>query len=426
MNTLTSYGMTLDQVFSMVVDNGANMLAAVRKLKEELVMLSLREDDDSEENFESNDTLTASLCEVFRERLNLIRCAAHTLQLAVLDVVNKSNDSIKEITEIAKKCNNVKYTTNFGHHNATYPPTWCQTRWGGIYVMISSFLKQKQFFEQLAEQFAELDLSSHWEFIESYAEAFKPVYICSKNLQGSHVSLSDFYIAWLIAIGEVRRFHKNPLAMKLYETLQSRLSKLRLSQAFRMALYLDPRLNFVNSAIFNGKEKELIQGFITETWNHICRLNNTDDNAASSTTTSSSSDAMDANDGYITELFGGSIAAEIDTNQSAFKLQLKALDIEPRQKHNFDVWKHWIKRKSSHPELYAVANVVFATPSSQVSVERAFSALALVLSNQRTCLKEETLANIMIIKLNKDAFDQILPILYKWKDVATSVATEPL
>ncbi|XP_055623122.1 uncharacterized protein LOC129766573 [Toxorhynchites rutilus septentrionalis] len=61
MNTLTSYGMTLDQVFSMVVDNGANMLAAVRKLKEELVMLSLREDDDSEKNFESNDTLTASL-----------------------------------------------------------------------------------------------------------------------------------------------------------------------------------------------------------------------------------------------------------------------------------------------------------------------------------------------------------------------------
>ncbi|XP_055634637.1 uncharacterized protein LOC129774737 [Toxorhynchites rutilus septentrionalis] len=193
-----------------------------------------------------------------------------------------------------------------------------------------------------------------------------------------------------------------------------------------MALYLEPRLNFVNSAIFNGKEKELIQGFITETWNHICRLNNTDDNAASSTTTSSSSDAMDESDGYITELFGGSIAAEIDTNQSAFKLQLKALDIEPRQKHNFDVWKHWIKRKSSHPELYAVAKVVFATPSSQVSVERAFSALALVLSNQRTCLKEETLANIMIIKLNKDAFDQILPILFKWKDVATSVATEPL
>ncbi|XP_055643131.1 uncharacterized protein LOC129779594 [Toxorhynchites rutilus septentrionalis] len=158
---------------------------------------------------------------------------------------------------------------------------------------------------QLAEQFAELDLSSHWEFIQNYTEAFKPVYICSQNLQGSHVSLSDFYITWLIAIGKVRRFHKNPLAIKLAETLQSRFSKLRLSQAFRMALYMDPRLNFVNSAIFNVEEKELIQGFITETWNRICRLNNADANAASSTTTSSSSDAMDESDSYITELFGG-------------------------------------------------------------------------------------------------------------------------
>ncbi|XP_055529272.1 uncharacterized protein LOC129721119 isoform X2 [Wyeomyia smithii] len=195
------YGISLQQIFSITVDNGANMLAAVRKMKDEFTMLHSMEDIGDIESSGSTEVLITELGEMFKERLNLVRCAAHTLQLAILDVVDKSNDAIKRVTDIAIKSKNVKYMTNFVHHNATYPPVWCQTRWGGIYLMMRSFFQQKSFFEQLSKQFPELNLVHHWQFIQDYTGAFQPVYHCSKTIQESHVSLSEFHVTWPITIG---------------------------------------------------------------------------------------------------------------------------------------------------------------------------------------------------------------------------------
>lgn len=103
------------------------------------------------------------------------------------------------------------------------------------------------------------------------------------------------------------------------------------------------------------------------------------------------------------------------TDCSSFVQQLKAQEAEPRQTINLDVWEYWLKREKTHPELFEVAMVVLATPSNQVSVERAFSALALVLSPHRAGLGHEALENILLIKLNKDVFEQSLTT-YEWKD----------
>lgn len=73
-------------------------------------------------------------------------------------------------------------------------------------------------------------------------------------------------------------------------------------------------------------------------------------------------------------------------------------------------------RKTSHPELSAVASVVLAVPATQSMVERAFSALGLVLSPHHSTLSEETLENILLIKLNKEVFEEISVTLYNWKE----------
>lgn len=97
--------------------------------------------------------------------------------------------------------------------------------------------------------------------------------------------------------------------------------------------------------------------------------------------------------------------------------QLKMLEIEPRKPHDYDVWSHWLLKRTTQPELAIVALVILATPSNQVSVERAFSALALVLSDARTELADDTLEEILLIKLNADLFKKIFPSLYDWKDL---------
>ncbi|XP_041767441.1 uncharacterized protein LOC121591114 [Anopheles merus] len=105
---------------------------------------------------------------------------------------------------------------------------------------------------------------------------------------------------------------------------------------------------------------------------------------------------------------------EIQTSVNKILRQLISLDAEAHQNSHFDVWNFWLMRKSTHPELYEVATLLLSVPSNQVSVERAFSALGLVLSDKRTRMNDDTLENILLIKLNQPLLEKILPDLYEW------------
>lgn len=119
-------------------------------------------------------------------------------------------------------------------------------------------------------------------------------------------------------------------------------------------------------------------------------------------------------------MFGGSLVGS-STSSATFQQQLKALEAEQRQSTTYNVWEHWIQRKATHPELAAVAAVVLAVPATQSMVERAFSALGLVLSPHRSTLGEDTLENILLIKLNKDVYEQISGTLYEWKEKSNEI-----
>lgn len=73
------------------------------------------------------------------------------------------------------------------------------------------------------------------------------------------MSLPDFYLAWLMTLSEIRKLQANPFSARLVESLTGRLENLKASRAFQAALYLDPRLNFLNSKLFNDDEKLTIQ-----------------------------------------------------------------------------------------------------------------------------------------------------------------------
>ncbi|XP_055585080.1 uncharacterized protein LOC129737935 [Uranotaenia lowii] len=417
LDLLAEYNVPVDHIWSVTVDNGANMLAAVKKLQNEIqiAIIETLEDDDMDD-LEPQFDITAALTAELQERINLVRCAVHTLQLAILDVVDKSHPKVSSLTDLAKKVKNIKYKTNFDHHGASHPPIWSQTRWGGIFEMVQSFHSQKSFFEQLAIQFPELDLSNHWSFIDSYYDAFKPLYLCTKKMQEHHVSLSDFYIAWLMAMSEVRKCTVNSFVPALLNSLKTRLSALRNSRAFKISLYLDPRINYHGSTFFSPQEKVEIQGYINETWQRIRQLQSTSLTPNMTNEAFIESENNDDFDAYLTEMFGGSVDTE-SSSETKFLQQLQSLDLEPRQNHSFDIWNHWVSRKTTHPELYAVAMVVLATPSNQVSVERSFSALGLILTNRRTNLGENTLSNILMVKLNKDLFQEAISSAYNWKDL---------
>lgn len=73
---------------------------------------------------------------------------------------------------------------------------------------------------------------------------------------------------------------------------------------------------------------------------------------------------------------------------------------EPREKRDTCVLKYWAAKETSSNELYNVAKQIIGLPMTQVSVERAFSALKYILNCQRTNLKENLLEDVLLLRLN--------------------------
>ena len=78
-------------------------------------------------------------------------------------------------------------------------------------------------------------------------------------MQAKHVSLTDFYMQWFMVVMEVSNLKENQFSVSLVNALTNRLENLRKSRTFKMALYLDPRLNYLGSRLFKPDEKEQIQ-----------------------------------------------------------------------------------------------------------------------------------------------------------------------
>jgi hAT family C-terminal dimerisation region len=72
-----------------------------------------------------------------------------------------------------------------------------------------------------------------------------------------------------------------------------------------------------------------------------------------------------------------------------------------------NVLHNWEKRRYDEPNLFKISQVILAVPPTQVSVERAFSALGLVLTARRNRLGDKTIDDLLVCKLNSDVFDRI-------------------
>lgn len=85
-------------------------------------------------------------------------------------------------------------------------------------------------------------------------------------------------------------------------------------------------------------------------------------------------------------------------NQVSIKIDIFSRERRLPQSQN--IIKYWESRKSTEPELHLLAELLFAIPASQASVERNFSALAFIYNKHRNRLKGATLENILLIMLN--------------------------
>lgn len=95
--------------------------------------------------------------------------------------------------------------------------------------------------------------------------------------------------------------------------------------------------------------------------------------------------------------------AAADPDQVGLKLKLINLsNLKHRLPNTTDVVKYWEARKHEDPELYELAMIALSVPVTQVSVERCFSVLKLLLENHRLRMAEARLDDLMVIRCNRE------------------------
>lgn len=84
--------------------------------------------------------------------------------------------------------------------------------------------------------------------------------------------------------------------------------------------------------------------------------------------------------------------------------KLERLAYEARMPFHAEILTYWKDTQKNEPALAKLAEVVLSVPCSQTSVERAFSALSLILTKHRSRLNSDNIDNLLFIRLNESLF----------------------
>lgn len=132
--------------------------------------------------------------------LTVVRCAAHTIQLVVHDVLKTTaKNPIAKIRNVARNVRSTRYL-NYTQKRIVLRLDNA-TRWNSLYTLFESMLKERRSFEILIEALEkqpgkESDLADvflddgHFMLMENFVEAFKPIYTCTTLLQTQEMAMS--------------------------------------------------------------------------------------------------------------------------------------------------------------------------------------------------------------------------------------------
>lgn len=249
---------------------------------------------------------------------------------------------------------------------------------------------------------------NEWEGVGGLVSILDPFNKYTKKLQSNTVTLSDFIGYWTMIRIKLAK-SEDELSQKLLLEMNKKQEMLMENPAMVAAIYLDPRyqrgikdkrplalqflvnlyhkMNRVESFDSEGNKNQLFEDLIEE-----------------GATTDNDDDSYDDMNAYLDACDAVRNPLESGGNQPTDEEFITNLlnefdgSSEPLQS---SIWEIWEKKKDTNPELYRLATTVFSIPPTQTTVERAFSSLPIILSSHRTRLNDDTLENILIIRLNR-------------------------
>nr|XP_029711954.1 uncharacterized protein LOC115256902 [Aedes albopictus] len=424
------YEISEDRIVVIVLGNVASILGTPKKLQK------LYTDSYTEPKFRYGDpakeqTLMDALAKELEGQFDVVRNVISIILSAMNEIVPNTDLTFGCIERFLQNLRSPQYESFFAEKQVSFPPLWRSQRWLCKFKSIRSLVKQEQLFVRLSAQHPELALAeADWQFMRDYHSAFLPLYKLIKELERtqSHGVFTNFYMKCLMAVKEVRAAGC-PFSKPLSELLTKRLMALRQQKVFQAMLFMDPRFQYFKSVVLTLVQQDDAQNYILNIWNRINALKpNAQPSQFDEEPVKQEAQKDDDMDDFLSEMFGdpaeGSSKAVVPLNSAMTPVlqQLKGLEIEPRQPHDYDVWNHWLQRSMSHTELFSVAMVVMSLPTNSICLERSYAAL--VLADRTDGLSEQTLDELLLIRLNRSLFEKAVVNMYDWKNLSNSQPAE--
>lgn len=407
--TLAKFSLRLDDVLSITTDNGANMISCTKIINEGRDRKTDEDQSESEdeENEDLSDVTFESLEKDASSHVASTRCAAHTLQLVVRDVIkahSKVSEAVTAARNVVKKLRRPTLRSLVKQRFGKRPIIDVETRWMSTFDMLACLLSMRSLTDELGPAMPELFLGCEmWQVVEETVTAMRPFKEMTLKLQTENLLAGDFFAAWeklKISLGKQGSMNQECLSASLLRRMQAREPMVLNNDVFLAAVFCDPRYRL----LLNSYDTQRAQTYLRGVAAIIIKKQRLEggDPVEQECACDDISCAEDSED----ELERALAASERDEKTSVqqgasdpeFTSSVQWYQKTKRLPKDQDILKWW--HSQDETPIKKAALTVLALPVTQVSVERLFSGLAFILSPLRGRLDGTTIENIMFLRTN--------------------------
>lgn len=204
--------------------------------------------------------------------LEAVKCAAHTLQLAVYDTLKrcKLRSKLAFVKKVSAVLRTKTYRQIFKLSKKPIPTLECETRWNSGYAMVQYFVDHEDFVKDLLKNNNRVKISrKNWKFMHDFSEAFQPLAKATTRLQEHDMTMGDFFLAWTTCRFEVEEIDSS-LSKEILVSLEKRQKNLFENPVFLAAVYMDPRINYAGSDFLKEDQLKTAMVIFIFSTNKIC------------------------------------------------------------------------------------------------------------------------------------------------------------
>lgn len=391
-------------VLAIVVDNASAMTKAVRLLNEDIATVDADDEaaDDEELDIDNETELNlemfAGIQDAELRDIHHMRCAIHTLQLAIRDGLKaeRVNRILEKVRGIVRKLRTPNLLGVLRRRGGLLPILDMATRWGSTYLMIKRLLQLKELVQDLAAASPELVLGEEdWEKLDALATTLQQPYDVTIRLQSANITPGSFLKEWS-ALKKFLQKQTTPLAIPIASSMERREEMLFDNDLFLAAILVDARYRILLNVNQLERAKNGLREMVRRVRSRARAHQDGEQEPALPSARESSSSSTD--DDFEKELdllerrrrvsAAATPPADIDEVINAM-LAMGRMKVSP-----------FAAAELYPTELKVAALTLSSMPISQVSVERLFSSLKFLLSDQRASMKAALVEALLFLRTN--------------------------